>query len=281
MARAFVYTPEDINKEFEDLWKSLKRNRKVDVGAVDLGAELAPDTTRHNTLQFNENGNVFYVDLEGNDQLIGGTGFSGNTIYSADDSLISNRTIELDDFTLDIQNDGDSYIFIQPDDFEITISANDSGNGLVVLDLLADGAGNDVRFTLQSAYAASTFVSIIGDSVIDRMDYTAQTHRFIGTIGNTAQFANNLAFFQSFDATGDGNSGLFQTQADPTGAGTLVKASFDNDAKAASINVSATTTRGKITISGVEVFADNAAALLGGLVAGDIYRTGDTLKIVH
>lgn len=27
--------------------------------------------------------------------------------------------------------------------------------------------------------------------------------------------------------------------------------------------------------------ADNAAALAGGLVAGDIYRTGDLLKIVH
>jgi len=28
-------------------------------------------------------------------------------------------------------------------------------------------------------------------------------------------------------------------------------------------------------------YADNAAALLGGLTAGQIYRTGDNLKIVH
>lgn len=28
-------------------------------------------------------------------------------------------------------------------------------------------------------------------------------------------------------------------------------------------------------------YADNSAALLGGLVAGQIYRTGDVLKIVH
>jgi hypothetical protein len=28
-------------------------------------------------------------------------------------------------------------------------------------------------------------------------------------------------------------------------------------------------------------FADNSAALFAGLVAGQIYRTGDTLKIVH
>jgi len=28
-------------------------------------------------------------------------------------------------------------------------------------------------------------------------------------------------------------------------------------------------------------YADNAAALLGGLIVGQIYRTGDYLKIVH
>ena len=36
-----------------------------------------------------------------------------------------------------------------------------------------------------------------------------------------------------------------------------------------------------IVIADVPVYADNAAALLGGLIAGQIYRTGDYLKIVH
>jgi hypothetical protein len=36
-----------------------------------------------------------------------------------------------------------------------------------------------------------------------------------------------------------------------------------------------------ILIANTPVFADNAAAILGGLVAGQIYRTGDNLKIVH
>lgn len=31
----------------------------------------------------------------------------------------------------------------------------------------------------------------------------------------------------------------------------------------------------------VPVYADNAAALAGGLIVGDIYRTADVLKIVH
>lgn len=38
---------------------------------------------------------------------------------------------------------------------------------------------------------------------------------------------------------------------------------------------------GITNVANVPVYADNLAALLGGLVAGDIYRTGDILKIVH
>lgn len=38
---------------------------------------------------------------------------------------------------------------------------------------------------------------------------------------------------------------------------------------------------GQITINGVQEFADNAAAITGGLTTGQVYRTGDILKIVH
>lgn len=36
-----------------------------------------------------------------------------------------------------------------------------------------------------------------------------------------------------------------------------------------------------VPTSGASEYADNAAALAGGLVVGQVYRTGDTLKIVH
>jgi hypothetical protein len=36
-----------------------------------------------------------------------------------------------------------------------------------------------------------------------------------------------------------------------------------------------------IVIANVPQHADNAAALLAGLTAGELYRTGDNLKIVH
>lgn len=36
-----------------------------------------------------------------------------------------------------------------------------------------------------------------------------------------------------------------------------------------------------IVIASTPSYADNAAAIAGGLVVGQIYRTGDILKIVH
>lgn len=41
------------------------------------------------------------------------------------------------------------------------------------------------------------------------------------------------------------------------------------------------TTNGGVKISGVSEYADNTAAIAGGLTTGDVYRTGDLLKIVH
>ena len=41
------------------------------------------------------------------------------------------------------------------------------------------------------------------------------------------------------------------------------------------------TTVGSLNIGTVPEYADNAAAILGGLVNGDPYRTGDILKVVH
>ena len=37
----------------------------------------------------------------------------------------------------------------------------------------------------------------------------------------------------------------------------------------------------KLQVIGIPVYADNAAALAGGLTAGAFYRTGDLLKVVH
>ena len=46
-------------------------------------------------------------------------------------------------------------------------------------------------------------------------------------------------------------------------------------------NVKLETKSTGINILGVTEYANNTAALAAGLVVGDVYRTGDDLKIVH
>lgn len=45
--------------------------------------------------------------------------------------------------------------------------------------------------------------------------------------------------------------------------------------------ISSNLTAASFTISGVTEYADNAAAITAGLNVGQVYRTGDLLKIVH
>ena len=59
-----------------------------------------------------------------------------------------------------------------------------------------------------------------------------------------------------------------------SGAANVAKLYHTNNEKLATTNTG-------IKISGVSEYADNTAAIAGGLTAGDVYRTGDLLKIVH
>ena len=59
-----------------------------------------------------------------------------------------------------------------------------------------------------------------------------------------------------------------------SGAANVAKLYHTNNEKLA-------TTSTGIKISGVSEYADNTAAIAGGLTTGDVYRTGDLLKIVH
>jgi hypothetical protein len=51
------------------------------------------------------------------------------------------------------------------------------------------------------------------------------------------------------------------------------------------LRIEATTSGAKVhgglNITSVSEYADNTAAIAGGLTTGDVYRTGDLLKIVH
>jgi hypothetical protein len=56
---------------------------------------------------------------------------------------------------------------------------------------------------------------------------------------------------------------------------------YQNSGAAATISSTKMTISRTLNIGTVSEYADNAAALAGGLVNGDVYRTGDILKIVH
>lgn len=99
---------------------------------------------------------------------------------------------------------------------------------------------------------------------------------------------SETGLIRAFNLTGDDNQsrGLFQTS--DTEATFQILADFNDGVKSASIAGFADASASSIThtadshiFNGVQEFADNAAAITGGLATGAIYRTGDLLKIVH
>lgn len=88
--------------------------------------------------------------------------------------------------------------------------------------------------------------------------------------------------------TDDGNFGMVNLTSDNLSGDVQIRADFNDGVKYAEILMNADTVDSLIQMTadvyqftGVQEFADNAAAILGGLPANAIYRTGDTLKIVH
>jgi uncharacterized protein (DUF2345 family) len=67
--------------------------------------------------------------------------------------------------------------------------------------------------------------------------------------------------------------------ADATASGKVNLTSTDDTDITASGNVNLTGT--KYSIAGLSSYANNAAALAAGLTAGQLYRNGDNLGVVH
>ena len=157
-----------------------------------------------------------------------------------------------------------------------------------------DGAmeydGTDLYFTIGSTrsavtLAASSTTFYIGDGTIlgprtVNVDGYSITWNNTGlfrivngdvTIGGTYDFTTGVDLLV-YNATNSSNlildplSGMQFSYTDLTGPTVL-----------SSLGVNTT----GINLTGIQEFADNAAALLGGLTTGYLYRTGDILKIVH
>jgi hypothetical protein len=115
-----------------------------------------------------------------------GGGGGGNTIYTGDGSLPTDRTIDLGGHNLEFQQSGVDWFSMIPGNFTTQIRATD-GTGTTYLVLNADVSDPTVKFELYSDNGTNE-VSILGNATTDNIIYTADTHTFNGTFtinGNT------------------------------------------------------------------------------------------------
>ena len=158
---------------------------------------------------------------------------------------------------------GDLYIQQNVDDKDIIFQA-DNGSGGVAEYFRLDGG--IVRNVFSKNVGLEDNIKLIIGSGNDLQIYHDGSNSFISDITGTGdlKIQSNRLWFQS--STGEA-MGRFTEN----GSAELY---YDN-----ALRLSTTNTGVKIT--GVNQYADNAAALAGGLTVGDVYRTGDLLKIVN
>lgn len=86
----------------------------------------------------------------------------------------------------------------------------------------------------------------------------------------------------------DGGSGVVAISNEATQAGLFAQNTSTGDAAVflgangqAKVDTDGNAIAQNFRAEAIVEYADNAAALLGGLIIGDFYRTGDLLKVVH
>ena len=135
----------------------------------------------------------------------------------------------------------------------------------------------------------------IGDSPITTDGFQALTIPQYGSINfGASTLSDNLSFTNSLSGStiiqkGSGtleircdNEVLIRSNAGGMNGEALAKFSKDGSIELYYDNVKKfETTNNTIKILGVPVYADNSFATAAGLTVGEVYRTGDFLKIVH
>ena len=158
---------------------------------------------------------------------------------------------------------GPLYIVNKADDQDI-IFQSDDGSGGTTTYFYVDGGNEAVRFSKDSWHNDN--VKALFGTGTDLEIYHDGSHSYIedaGTGDLRIKTDSAIAFL--------GNANEDMIVAVNNGAVSLY---YDNSKKLE-------TTSAGVRITGVSEYADNTAALAGGLTTGDVYRTGDLLKIVH
>ena len=196
--------------------------------------------------------NYFFKDIKFLDdgKIKFGTSSDLQIYHSGASSSIRNQT-------------GDLYIQNFADDSDIVFQSDD-GSGGVTEYFRLDG-GSTLNIFYKPVFLGDGVKSLYGNSS-DLQIYHDGNHSYIQDTGTgvlkilgsgvtiqNASGSENMAVFTENDTVILYNNGVEKIRTIGSG----------------------------VRISGVSEYADNTAALAAGLVVGDVYRTGDDLKIVH
>ena len=142
---------------------------------------------------------------------------------------------------------------------------SDDGSGGVTEYFRLDGGDENVRFSKNVKFSDSVH-AVFGNSA-DLKIYHDGSNSFVQDTGTGALFLEGNGEVRiRKSATSEIMSKFIADGA--------VELYYDNVKKLETTNTG-------IRIAGVSEYADNTAAIAGGLTTGDVYRTGDLLKIVH
>ncbi len=191
-------------------------------------------------------GNVL---LEDNVKLSIGTSDDFNMFFNGTDTTLQNIT-------------GDLNILNKANDKDI-IFQSDNGSGGTAEYFRVDGGAEAIIFSKNTQHADN--VKVYFGNAIDLAIYHDGTDSFIDDAG-TGDLRIRSNFIKIEKYTGE----TMATFNDDNS----VALYFNNSKKFE-------TTSTGVKVTGVSEFADNTAAIAGGLTTGDVYRTGDLLKIVH
>lgn len=160
---------------------------------------------------------------------------------------------------------GDLVIQNTTDDRDI-IFKSDNGSGGVTTYFFLDGSKADGTGNLYTNFPDKSHLTFGDKPNGDLQIYHDGSNSYIDDAGT-----GDLRIRSNFVTIEKYNNGEIMASFNDDNAVSLY---FNNSKKFE-------TTSTGIRITGISEYADNTAAIAGGLTTGDVYRTGDLLKIVH
>jgi hypothetical protein len=195
--------------------------------------------------------NRFAKNVMWNDNVVAyfGGGFDLQIYHTAADSLIDNNT-------------GHLYITNYADDKDIYFRS-DNGSGGITTYFFLDGSQGTTRFEKNARWQDGKLATF-GDADDLQIFHDGGNSLITNTTGELL-------------IRDDSNIRLQKSNGE-----NMLRAVADGEVQLYHNNIKKFDTRTTgIRIIGISEYADNTAAIAGGLTTGDVYRTGDLLKIVH